>query len=358
MTAAPPLSTPPEPRKRRTGLTVGVIVALVAAIGAGVGVSQGWFGGGSSASATPSSSVEGVVPADAGVVAEGRAVPVAWAELTPGASGRVIAIPVKVGDSIAAGATLLSLDDEAAKLEVQSAAAAASGAAAASARAEASVAQARANVVASTAAIVQAGAAKRSAQAARDQVPSGASKAVKRQADAAIDQADAGIDSARAQRTAAQAALRVAEAGLAAAKADEERATLAVASAQLALDHLAVTSPIAGTVVSIDPAVGGLVQAGVAVARVADLSGWRFETSDLSETSIARVREGAAARVTVDGLPGTEIAGTVETVGAYGASSQGDIVFRVVVAPSGEVPTGLRWNMTVTIEVDGVAPGS
>ena len=55
----------------------------------------------------------------------------------------------------------------------------------------------------------------------------------------------------------------------------------------------------------------------------------------------------------MDGLPGSEIAGTVESVGGYGASVQGDITFRVVVAPTGEVPDGLRWGMTVTIEIDG-----
>jgi multidrug resistance efflux pump len=253
---------------------------------------------------------------------------------------------------------VLQLDDEAATLEVESATAAHTAAQAATARAEASVAQAKANVTVSGAAVVQAQAARRAAVAARDQVPSGASRAVKRQADAQVDQADAGVDSARAQRSAAQAAQKIAEAGLAAARADEDRAKLAVSTAQLARDHLAVTSPIAGTVVSIEPAVGDLVQPGVVVARVADASEWRFETSDLSESSIARVREGAAAKVTVDGLPGVEIPGTVETVGTYGSSVQGDITYRVVVAPTGAVPGDLRWNMTVTIEIDGTAPGS
>ena len=89
------------------------------------------------------------------------------------------------------------------------------------------------------------------------------------------------------------------------------------------------------------------------LVRLADLSAWRFETSDLSETSIARVQPGAPVTITVDGLPGVEIAGTVESVGDYGASTQGDITFRVVVVPTGEVPAGLRWNMTVTMEIEG-----
>ncbi len=349
MTAAPPST-------RRSRWPIGRVVVLVIGIGVALAVANGGFRG-AGGSASPSS-VEGVVPADAGVVAEGRAVPVRWAEVVPAAAGRVTAIPAAVGDAVAEGAVVLQLDDEAARLEVESATAGVTAASAATARAEAAVTQARANVTVATAAVVQAQAARRSAVAARDQVPSGASNAVKRQADAGVDQASAGVDSARAQRSAAQAALKTAEAGRDAAKADEERARLAVTSAELARDRLTVTSPIAGTVVDVRPAVGDLVQPGAVVVRVADLTGWRFETSDLSETSIARVREGAVAKVTVDGLPGEEIAGTVESVGSYGAASQGDIVFRVVVSPSDAVPDGLRWNMTVTIEIDGVAAGS
>ena len=57
--------------------------------------------------------------------------------------------------------------------------------------------------------------------------------------------------------------------------------------------------------------------------------------------------------ITVDGLPDVEIPGTVESVGDYGASTQGDIMFRVVAVPTGEVPDELRWNMTVTMEIEG-----
>jgi hypothetical protein len=57
--------------------------------------------------------------------------------------------------------------------------------------------------------------------------------------------------------------------------------------------------------------------------------------------------------ITVDGLPDAQIAGTVESVGDYGASTQGDITFQVVAVPTGEVPDELRWNMTVTMEIEG-----
>ena len=135
-------------------------------------------------------------------------------------------------------------------------------------------------------------------------------------------------------------------------------ASASLDAANAALADTEIRAPFAGTVVSIEPVVGDQVAPGVPLVRLADLSAWRFETSDLSETSIARVHEGAAVTITVDGLPGVEIAGTVESVGGYGASVQGDITFRVVVASRRvTVPAGLRWNMTVTMEIEGAPAG-
>ena len=229
-------------------------------------------------------------------------------------------------------------------------------AAAGVAQAEAALAQAEAGADAAQAAVSEASAARRVAIAARDALPSGVSSAQKRQANAQIDQASATLERARAQRTQARAGVDAAEAALAAATADQQRAQATLEAATVAREQFTITAPFAGTVVSIEPVVGDRVQPGVALVRLADLTEWRFETSDLSESSVARVTVGAPASVTVDGLPGSEIAGTVESVGGYGASVQGDITFRVVVAPTGDVPDGLRWNMTVTIEIEGTDP--
>jgi len=350
--AAPP--SYPAPARRRTGLWVALVVLVVLVV-AGAVVLAPRLSGSADAAASPSASAPGVIPADATVVAEGRAVPVRWAELTATAGGRVATVPVAVGDTVAKGEVVVWLDHDAADLQVKSAQAAKDGAAAALTRALDSLAQARLQVDVASASVDQAQAARRGAVAARDLLPSGASKAAERQADAQVDQASAGVDVAKAQKQAAQAAVGIAQAGVDSAKADEEGAVIAVTSAEVARDSLQVKAPFAGTVVSVEPAVGDVVQPGVVLVRIADPSGWRFETTDLSETSIARVVVGAAAKVTVDGLPGKEIAGTVESVGGFGATSQGDIVFRVVVAPSGPVPDGLRWNMTVTLEIEGVA---
>jgi multidrug resistance efflux pump len=358
MTAPAPAPYPAEPRRRRRGLTAGVIVVLVVAVVAAVGAGQGWFGG---APASPSpeagASIPGVVPADEGVVAEGRAVPVRWAELQVAQPGTVDSVPVAEGDEVGAGAVLLQLDATAAQAQVAQARAGVDAATAAVAQAEAALAQARAGADAAAAAAQEAAAGVRVADAARDALPGAASDDQERQADAQVEQARAGLDRARASRTQARAAVDASEAAVAAASAELARAQGALDAANASLADRSLTAPFAGTVVAVEPGVGDLVQPGAPVVRLADLSGWRFETSDLSETSIARVREGAPATVTVDGLPGVEIPGTVESVGAYGASTQGDITFRVVVAPAGEVPEGLRWNMTTTIEIEGDAAG-
>jgi multidrug resistance efflux pump len=397
MTAAP---VAPAPRRSsRLPIVVGIVVviAIVVALLAVMGVLPGT--GTASVTPDPAASVPGVIPADSNVVAEGRVVPARSAEIASASGGEVVAVNVAPGDTVAAGDVLLEFDHAAADLQVESAQQALAASEANAARAQAAVDQAQAGVdqaragvdqaqagvsqaqgslSAANGSVNQAIAAWNAAKAARSALPSGTSKAQKRQADAQVSQASAGIAAARGQRSAASAAVTAARASvdtaragvataraavasaraaLDAAKADAERAAIAVRQAEAARDQLLLTAPVAGTVISVDPAVGDLVQPGIVLVRVADTSAWQFETTDLSETSIARVQEGSPVTVTVDGLPGEEIAATVESVSGYGQPSQGDIVFRVVAVPTGDVPEGLRWNMTVTMDIGAQAGG-
>jgi HlyD family secretion protein len=352
-TTSPP---PPEPA-RRSRVPIAVVVVLVAAILVAVGFANGMLGGRSSAQPSPSASAPGVVPADQGVVAEGRAVPVRAVELDAAVAGAVTALPVEPGDAVAAGTVLVQLDDAAAQAQVAQAQAGVDAAAAGVEQADASLAQARAGANVAQAAVEEASAAVTAADAARDGLPGAASGDQERQANAQVEQARAAHRRARAARTQARAAVTAAEAAVVTAQAEAARAAGALDAANAALADQAIAAPFAGTVVSVDAVVGQRVQPGVPLVRLADLSGWRFETSDLSETSIARVRVGAPVTITVDGLPGAAIPATVESVGDYGASVQGDITFRVVAVPTGDVPDGLRWNMTVTMEIEGEPAG-
>ncbi len=326
-----------------------LIVMLVVVLAALAG---GWLlgrGGGGGAAATPPPSIPPVPPATE-IVADGRVVPERFAELGVAVPGTVLAVLVAEGDEVAAGAPLVRLDPAAAQAELDAAAAAVAAAAAGMARAKAGVAQAAAAVDAAAAAADQATAGVSGARAARDALPSSASSAQERVADANIDAARASLAGARANLRGAKASATAAAGAETAAQAEADRAKAGLAAAQAGLDQLTIAAPFAGTVASLDARVGERAAPGVALVRVAGTAGWRIETTDLDETTVARVAVGAAVRVTFDGLPGVQVDGTVESIALFGASVQGDVVYRAIVKPA-TAPEGLRWNMTATVTV-------
>jgi multidrug resistance efflux pump len=163
------------------------------------------------------------------------------------------------------------------------------------------------------------------------------------------------IDAASADVRRAQAQLDLLVAGtrpetIAAEEADLASAAAALKQAQAALDQTEVRAPIAGTIAWLGPKRGEFVAPGAPIARIGDLSMWQVETTDLTELSVASVREGRAATVTVDGIPGLELAGSVSKIKAFGENRQGDIVYTVVVVLDRQDPR-LRWNMTASVAI-------
>jgi HlyD family secretion protein len=53
---------------------------------------------------------------------------------------------------------------------------------------------------------------------------------------------------------------------------------------------------------------------------LADTSTWVIETTDLSDLSVARVREGDPVTITFDGIPGLQVAGEVISIQGFGES--------------------------------------
>jgi len=326
-----------------------LIVVLVVALAA---VAGGWLllgrpGGG--ATATPDPSIA-AVPSSTEVVADGRVVPARSAELGAGVPGTIAEVLVAEGDDVAAGAPLVRLDPAAAQADVDAASAAVAAGDAGVARAVAGVAQAGAAVDAAAAAVDQAVAGVEGARAARDGLPSSASDAQERAADAEIDAARAALAGAKANLRGARAGAVAAVAAEAAARAEADRASASLAAAETGLDQLTIAAPFAGTVASLDARVGERATPGVVLARVAGTTGWRIETTDLDETTVARVAVGTPVTITFDGLPDVRVDGTVESVALFGASAQGDVVYRAIVTPA-SVPDGIRWNMTATVTV-------
>ena len=324
-----------------------VLVVVIAAIGGGWLLLRGGTGGG--ATATPAPSIPPVPPSTE-IVADGRVVPLRFAELGAAIPGTIVEVLAAEGDSVVAGAPLVRLDSAAAQAELDAATAAVATADAGVARAAAGVTQAAATVDAAEAAVDQAIAGVSRARAARDALPSSASSAQGRAADAEIDASRAALAGARANLRGARASAAAAAGAATAARAEVDRAKAGLAAAQAGLEQLTIAAPFAGTVASLDARVGERAAPGVVLVRVAGTTGWRIETTDLDETTVARVAVGAAVTITFDGLPDARVDGTVESVALFGASVQGDVVYRAIVEPA-TAPDGLRWNMTATVTV-------
>ncbi len=314
-------------------------------------VAGGWLvlGRGGGATASPGASIPPVPPSTE-VTADGRAVPARYAELGVAAPGSVVAVLVAAGDEVKSGDPLVRLDDTAARADVDAAMATVTAAEATAAQASAGVTQAEAGVAQAQAGVAGARAGVDRANAAHDAVPSGAPTSRKRIADADVAAARAALDAAQGAQRGARAALTGAQEAGAAADAEVTRAKAGLVGAQDALARLTLTAPFDGTVASLDARVGERAAPGVALVRVADTSGWRIETTNLDETTVARVEVGAPVRITFDGLPGVTLDGRVASVDLFGASSQGNIVYRALITPS-KLPDGLRWNMTATVTV-------
>ena len=73
--------------------------------------------------------------------------------------------------------------------------------------------------------------------------------------------------------------------------------------------------------------------AGSPLVRIADLSRWTFETSDLTRRRSPGSGPGAPVTVTVDGLPDTEVPAKVESIGDSAHRPRGEVTFRVVAGP-------------------------
>ena len=80
-----------------------------------------------------------------------------------------------------------------------------------------------------------------------------------------------------------------------------------------------------------------------------DGTSWEFIATELDESGIARVVRAPRNR-DARGVPGTRSRARCEGR-RLRRSRQGGIEYEVVVVPTGDVPDGVRWNMTATIAI-------
>ena len=131
------------------------------------------------------------------------------------------------------------------------------------------------------------------------------------------------------------------------AKVQRAQASLEIAQVNLAQGTL--IAPHDGTVASISVIPGEFVQSDKAVVTLATLSDLQFETTDLSERDIPNVHLGDPANIFVEAL-NKNIPGKVIRIAPMADDVGGDVVFKVTIAPDTQ-PEGLLWGMTAEVEI-------
>ncbi|MGH2717562.1 MAG: efflux RND transporter periplasmic adaptor subunit, partial [Actinomycetota bacterium] len=137
---------------------------------------------------------------------------------------------------------------------------------------------------------------------------------------------------------------------LATDQASIDSAEASLVEAQQSMDDAQLSSPITGTVASVNLTAGQSVSAGSTSDTIVVVNSGSFQaTSSLTSNQVAEVNVGDTAQVTVDGASGT-LAGTVSRVGPVNASSS-SITYPMVVALSSTTP-GAANGATARVSVD------
>jgi HlyD family secretion protein len=253
------------------------------------------------------------------ITAPGVVEPLETAQIASQVVGRVVALPVKEGDTVKAGDLLLKLDDKDTRAKLDSADARYN-------RLREAIAQAEADLK----------------KAERDATQSG------RLSDRGyVTRAE--LADSRTLLAKAQAALRMSRLEMAESEAMRR-------CSQRDLEQTEIRSPVSGIVSNLNVEIGEVViagttnLAGTVLMTVNDLSGMRVRV-DVDETDIPFIHRGQPAQVYLQADQRAPIAGTVGRISAIGTRS-GDVVnyeTRIVV---GRDSGALRVGMTATVEIE------
>ncbi|MCX6056150.1 MAG: efflux RND transporter periplasmic adaptor subunit [Chloroflexi bacterium] len=274
-------------------------------------------------------------------LAQGQLLPVTSVDLSFQTPGQVRDVPVKDGQTVAAGQVLATLSG-------------APGLSAALERAKQEETLARlalqdlqasagANLAQSQLAAVKASQDLEAAQYNYD------ANTTSLEYKASLDLANAKVVMAQDQVTKITTAGGLDPDTLAAAQARTAAAQAARESAQIALDNLTLQSPIDGTVVDVRVKSNEMVPAAQSVVTVADLSSWIVATDNVTEIDVVRVIIGQTVEVTLDALPGTVLKGQITHINTRFEEKRGDITYTVTIKLLDTDPQ-MRWGMTAAVK--------
>jgi HlyD family secretion protein len=292
-------------------------------------------------------------------------------------AGRIIELPVQVGDNVMIGTLLVRLDDsnqrvalEQAQLNMDMATlqrdqllAGPNEAQIASAQAGVDAAQGAAYAASSTVSDADIQSAQLAydaalqavsdAQLARSSAPGGQPQAYYDLLDAQIGQATFNAEIARLQLQSLQNG-NPAQVGSAFAQADQAQAQLdqllagptqaqidqadaAIAQAQIQLDaaqrdleRRQLSAPFDGVVTAVSAEIGSLTAPAVPVITLTDMTPLRL-TVQVDEIDVREITEGMAARIRLDALPGITLNGTLEQIAVISTDQDGIVNYDVLV---------------------------
>src|ERR1044071_7986011 len=128
-----------------------------------------------------------------------------------------------------------------------------------------------------------------------------------------------------------------------------QQAQVTLELAQINLTEGTLTAPFDGTIASIVVIPGEFVQSDQTVVTLATLNNFQLETTDLSERDIARVKIGAP--VTISAALNQTFDGKVISISPISNTVGGDVVFKVMIAFD-EQPQNLLWGMTAEVTIE------
>jgi multidrug resistance efflux pump len=119
-------------------------------------------------------------------------------------------------------------------------------------------------------------------------------------------------------------------------------------AAKAGIAAFSITAPFDGVVADLSAKLGNSIKIGEPMVTVADYSYWVVRTTDLTEMDVVQLKEDQPVVVTLDAIPDTDLAGTIDSIGQTFSENQGDVVYEVTIMLTDTHPA-MRWGMTAAV---------